>query len=316
MRKLKILSVALVMAVLASSVFGCYFIKGQTMSKVKGTYKLTHYTYTRSYERREGYTPRTYNYIEDEDCLYEDYLVVTGSGTGYYVHKDVNTPAYSKEVTLSYEYNQEDSSKVEYVIHNDAITINSTSDVNRLGVNGKILNYQKQAIDYTQWFTNKPMRTEALSIRWEKVSDATDLSYAKEQLGTLKSYDYKAFGVRGIYELNTMSYIEGEGYPENPYQYYFCVLDTAQGVTKAKTYYALRETPNEQVVGEVTFANESGDWTKIKVGNDTWNIEPMWQNYYILEKDNVRYEAGKVMNSITDADLQYMVSCRLPMTTE
>ena len=51
------------------------------------------------------------------------------------------------------------------------------------------------------------MRTESMNVRWEKVSDATDLSYAKEQLGELKTYDYKAFGVRGIYELNTMNYM-------------------------------------------------------------------------------------------------------------
>ena len=316
MRKLKILSVAVVLAVLASSVFGCYFIKGQPMSKVKGTYKLTHYSYTREYERREGYTPRTYNYVEDEDCLYQDYLVVTGTGTGYYVHKAVGIPAYSKEVNLSYEYNQEDSSKVDYVIHNDAISVNSTSGVHRIGVNGNILNYQKQAFDYTQLFTNKPMRTEDLSIRWEKVSDATDLSYAVEQLGQLKTYDYKAFGVRGIYELNLMTYVEGEGYPENPYQYYFCVVDTAKGVSTVKTYYALKETPTEQVVNEVAFANLSGDWASVKVGDNTWNIETLWQNYYILEKDGVRYEAGRVMNDITDADLQYMISCRLPITTD
>ena len=220
MKSVKRLLAVMLIAALILTLAGCYIISGQKMRNVQGTYKLTSYTYTPKYERKEGYTPRTYNYIEDEDCLYQDYLVVTGTGTGYYVHKDVNTPAYSKEVTLSYEYNQEDSSKVEYVIHNDAISLNSTSGFNKVGVSGKVLNYTKQAIDYNQLFTNKPMRTESMNVRWEKVSDATDLSYAKEQLGELKTYDYKAFGVRGIYELNTMNYIEGEGYPENPYQYY------------------------------------------------------------------------------------------------
>jgi hypothetical protein len=37
MRKLKLFSVALVLVMMASSVFGCYFIQAQPMSKVKGT---------------------------------------------------------------------------------------------------------------------------------------------------------------------------------------------------------------------------------------------------------------------------------------
>ena len=42
----------------------------------------------------------------------------------------------------------------------------------------------------------------------------------------------------------------------------------------------------------------------------------MWQNYYVLEKDGIRYEAGKASNSITDADLEYLVEQRLPMDVE
>ena len=50
----------------------CYTISGQEMRTVKGTYQLTHYTYTPKYERKEGYTPRTFNYLEDEEYQYED----------------------------------------------------------------------------------------------------------------------------------------------------------------------------------------------------------------------------------------------------
>lgn len=315
MRKLKLLSVSLVLVMMASSVFGCYFIQAQPMSKVKGTYKLTRYTYTRAYEKKEGYTPRSYNYVEDADFLFEDYLVVTGTGNGYYVHKAVDTPAFSKEVTLSYEYNQEDSSKIDYVIQNDAISINSTSDTHKLGVMKDVLNYSKQAIDYTQLFTNKPMRTEELSIRWEKVSNATDLSFVESQLGTIKKYDYKAYGVRGIYELNTAKNIETNEYL-SPYQYYFCVVDTLAGVTTAKICYALKETPTVQVVEQVALSNLLGDWTSVKIGDNTWTLDSTWQNYYVLEKDGIRYEAGKASNSITDADLEYLVEQRLPMDVE
>ena len=83
------------------------------MKSVKGTYKLTNYTYTPQYERKEGYTPTTIDYIADRG--YEVYLVVTGESEGYYVHKDNEVEAYSTKVSLTYEYDQDDSSKVSRV---------------------------------------------------------------------------------------------------------------------------------------------------------------------------------------------------------
>ena len=161
------------------------------MSRVKGTYKLTHYSYTPSYERKEGYTPNSKNYVEDEEYLYEDYLIITGTSTGYYVHKAVGEEPYVKEITLSYEYDSDDSSKVEYVIFNDSITVNENSGIHRLGVTRNNLNYTKNALDYTELFTKRPMRSEAISVRWERVDRATDLSYVQEQIGSMKKYDYK-----------------------------------------------------------------------------------------------------------------------------
>ena len=153
----RLLALMLLLSFLLSAV-GCYFISGQRMRNVKGTYKLTHYTYTPKYERREGYTPKTTDYINDEEYKYEVYLVVTGTGTGYYVHKDAGGNAYVKEVTLRYEYSSDDSSKVEYVIFNDAISVNKDDGFNRLGVAKNNLNYTKNAIDYTELFTKRPLR--------------------------------------------------------------------------------------------------------------------------------------------------------------
>jgi hypothetical protein len=162
-------------------------VSGQKMDRVKGTYKLTSYTRIPQYERREGYTPKTINYLTDEDYQYEDYLIVTGNGSGYYVHKDVNTPAYSKEVTLSYQYDEENSSLVEYVVYNDSVSVNASSGVNKLGVTKGYLNYSRPAFDYTELFTKRPMRSEDISVRWERVDKATDLSYVEEELGVLKT---------------------------------------------------------------------------------------------------------------------------------
>ena len=102
MKRTRILLVLLLVLAFAANMAGCYMVSGQKMDKVKGTYKLTNYTYTPSYERREGYTPNSRDYINDAKYLYEDYLIITGGSTGYYVHKEANAPAYVKEVTLSY----------------------------------------------------------------------------------------------------------------------------------------------------------------------------------------------------------------------
>ena len=111
------------------------------MSELKGTYRLVSYTYTPSHERKEGRTPTTYDYVNDEKYKYEDYLVITGSGRGYYAHRDASGDAYVKEITLNYEYNQENSSRIDYVIYNDALTQGNTAGgISRLGVSGETLN--------------------------------------------------------------------------------------------------------------------------------------------------------------------------------
>lgn len=317
MKRTRILLVLLLVIAFAANMAGCYMVSGQKMDKVKGTYKLTNYTYTPSYERREGYTPNSRDYINDEKYLYEDYLIVTGGSTGYYVHKEANAPAYVKEVTLSYEYNAEDSSKVEYVIYNDALTVSSsTNNGNRLGVSGKVLNFSRPAFDYTQLFTKKPMRSEDLYVRWEKVDRATDLSYAKAQIGDLKEYDYQSFAVRGIYELGTSTNIENGELAEYPYQYFYYVIDTAEGVSTATVYYAFKETPTMQVKETVSFSHRVGDWSEMTLDGQVWRIDAGYGNHYYSESDGLRHTITQVSRSILDVDLQYLIESRLPAVQE
>ncbi len=307
----KIVALLLLAAVLATTV-GCYMVSGQKMKTVKGTYKLTGYTYTPSYERREGYTPRTYNYVEDEDYKYEDYLVVTGTSTGYYIHKDANNPAYVKEVALSYEYSTEDSSKVEYVIYNDVLTAGNNTGVNRLGVTKNNLNYSKPGFDFTQLFTGKAMRSEDISVRWEKVDKATDLSYVQAQLGSLKRYTYQGFGVRGIYELDSGAEISTGTVLESKYQYFYYVIDTAEGATSVTAHYALKETPTEKVQRTLTVAHSEGDWSQITIDGVLWTADPSWGRYFRGETEGVRYTLSCVSNDISDNMLESMISSRLP----
>ena len=189
MKILKKISVVLLLVALSLATTGCYVIRAQTMRNLKGTYKLTTYTYTASYERREGYTPKTINYIEDEEYLYEEYLVVTGTGTGYLVHKDATGKADVKEVSLAYSYSQEDTDKIEYLMYSEGLSVSDASGKYRLGVNGKTLNYSKLAFDYTQLITKKPMRSEDINVRWTKVDRATDLSYVQSQISGLPEVD-------------------------------------------------------------------------------------------------------------------------------
>ena len=312
MKTVKHLLALLLIATILLSTVSCYFISGQKMRIVKGTYKLTHYSYTPSYERKEGYTPQTRDYVGGEEYLYEDYLIITGASTGYYVHKAVGVDPYVKEITLSYEYDDEDSSKVEYVIYNDAISINENSGIHRLGVTKNNLNYTKNAIDYTELFTKRPMRSEALSVRWTKVDKATDLSFVREQFSNLKKYDYNAFGVRGIYDLGSPTEIETGSVLESEYQYYFYVIDTAEGAITATVYYALKESPREQLTKTVSISKNADDWSLITVDGKAWTIDPSWANSYYIESDGFKYRLSHVSYDVSDEVLESLVESRLP----
>ena len=313
MKNFKRMLSAIILAALVVSLAGCYTVSAQKMKTVQGTYKLEHYTYTPKYERKEGYTPRTFDYIEDAEYQYKDYLVITGSGTGYYVHKEAGSPAYVKEVTLSYEYDDEDSSKVEYVIFNDALTVNSDSGLNRLGVTKNSLNYTKAAFDYSELITKKPMRSEALSVRWTKVSRDTDLSYVKEQLAELKEYDYAAFGVRGIYQRNAPWNIETGVVQESPYQYFYYVIDTAKNAVRVTAYYAMKEAPGEQLSDELTVEQVAEDWSSFVIDGVGWTMEQPLRNNYYNDKDGLRTTISRVSNDISDAKLGELIDVYLPV---
>ena len=302
----RLLSLALIFSFLLAG-SGCYVIKSQKMRDLKGTYKLTHYSYTPSYERKEGYTPKTRDYVNGEEYLYEDYLIVTGEGRGYYVHKQVGEEAYAKEVTLSYEYDTENSSLVSYVIFNDAVSKNKTNGFHKMGVMKNSLNYTLSAIDYTDWFTDKPMRTEALSVRWEKVNKATDLSYAEKQLGTLKKYDYAGYGARGIYKLNSTVDTETGEVLQSEYKYLYYVVDSSNTPT-ATVYYALNESPETMVVRQVSLAKNADDWSVITIDGTTWTLDAMRTNYYNNESNGVTRTIYLASNDISEQMIQDLIA--------
>lgn len=312
MKKLKALFSLILIFSFLVSLSSCYIISAQSMNKLTGTYKLTTYTYTPTYEHKDGVTPKTYDYINDEEYKYEDYLIITGTGTGYYVHKEAGGDNYVKEITLAYEYNQENPSKVEYVIYNDSISKNSDEGgTHRLGVSKKTLNYNKSGFDFTQLITKKKMHSESISVKWEKVDKATDLSFATSKLSNIKHYKYEAFAARGIYEINT--YVNSETHlHSSPYQYFFIVIDTADGVTEASIYYATAEAPTEKVKRTVSFsANE--DFTALTIDGALWSVDTQLGSSYYNSTDGIyTMSIRQISNNTSKNNIDYYISSRLP----
>ena len=314
MKKAKlILAITLILAFLVSMT-SCYIVTGQKMNKLQGTYKLTGYTYTPQYERRAGYTPKTYDYVNDEAYKFEDYLIITGSNMGYYVHSDASGAAYVKEVTLSYEYSAEKPGTVEYVIFNDSITVNADDGgYNRLGVAQDSLNYSKSSFDYTQLITKTPMRSETLSISWKKVDDATDLLYVKDQFEKLKFYRYSAFATRGIDSLSITD--KPAQAAEDPNQYFFIVIDTADGITTANVYYATKEAPTEQIQRTVNFS-AGEDYRSLTVDSVTYSAHPVLSGYYQYETAEATTELRLICNDISKSALDNLVENSMPRGTD
>ena len=162
----------LLTAVLLVSLAGCTVIMPQRMYRVKGTYRLEQYTVTPAGPRASA-TATEY--------AYTDYLVVTGVGTGYYIHKPEGEAAVVTAVALSYQY-EEGGKRIEYVSYGNPEDESPLSGI-RLGVARDSLSYSKLAIGYTEPFTGRELTTEGISVRFERISSKTDLSYAEKMLG-------------------------------------------------------------------------------------------------------------------------------------
>lgn len=315
MKIFKRIFLALIVISLLLTATGCYIVSGQKMSKVKGTYKLAYYTRTPKHERDPDQSPTKIDYVNDEGRLYEDYLIVTGEGKGYYVHKAAGVEAYVKEVTLSYEYNAEDGAIVDYVIYNDAITVNSDSGVNRLGINKNTLNYSKIAIDYTELITGRKMRSEEASLRWDKVDKATDLSYVQEILGPIKEYSYQDFGKKGVYEMTSAISTETGDTVDTGYQYCYFIIDPVKGANKATLLLATKEDPFTPQSREITF-EKGTDWQTVTLDGITFTLEGTWNNSYVNQTDETKTTIVQVSREVDSQTLEYLIQSKLPATDE
>lgn len=167
MKRLKSLTLVVIFALAMTFSLGCYVINAQPMSKLKGTYELRSYSWTNAKTNESTSYITKYEYVA--------YLVITGTGEGYYVWKSVDFPATKEAVSLRYEYSQEDSSKVEYVYYK-----RESDDEKKFGVNGKNLNFSRPVVKLSD-----NVYTHGESMSFAKLSDVTDLSYVISMLGEL-----------------------------------------------------------------------------------------------------------------------------------
>lgn len=277
------LAVAMAMAFLA----GCYVIQAQPMKKLKGTYQLTNYTRTPSYTYGDK-KPDTINYLEQYG--YEDYLVVTGEGKGYYVHKANDTPAYSVEVDLAYEYHEEDSSKVAYVKYKTVLESSYETD-NKFGVTSGGLNCSNPG-GLHLGIEGLPV-TAGYDKNWQKVDNATDLSYVKMKFSNLKEYSYQEWAYNIVLEFGEAKNVgTGEWLHDtnNPYEYYYIAIDPV--AKQATTYYALKaDLEQKKETSAITLAD--GTWNTIQIGDLTLTKESSSYTYKTTRTvgDNT-YEVG------------------------
>ena len=177
MKTMKKLIAVLLVVTLLFSLAGCTVIMPQRMYRVKGTYRLTQYSVTPAGNRNATAT----DYVAGEAHLYEDYLIVTGEATGYYVHRAAGAEATVTAVTLSYRY-EDGSKKIEYVSYGNTEEESPLGGIT-LSVARDSLSYTKLAIGYTEPFTGRELTTEGITVRFERVSRKTDLDYVEEALG-------------------------------------------------------------------------------------------------------------------------------------
>ena len=239
MKKLRYLIVSLALIIFVSFTAGCYAVNAQPMKNIKGTYKLTHYTSTRKAKNSENVlTTTTTDSLTTNEM--EVYLVLTGSSISYCYYKTADG-AYAYELSTTYEANEEDSSKYDFVSFGTYPFLNS--DISRLGITKSGLNFSRPPM-YWEPF-GQPQSTLGYDVNLQKVDKATDLSYVEkvvtEDFNKYTLANYKLWGgyeVRYSLDQVLTQAPEGETQPtvdifRDPYKYHYITIDPA--TQKAKS---------------------------------------------------------------------------------
>lgn len=165
MKKIKYAVVWLLLMVIALSASGCMIVNPQYKFRVKGTYRLTNYHYTRGREN-----PTSIDYLEEKGVV--AYLILDDNN-GWYIYKDNETPVTKKSVSVRYEYSQDEPKKIAYVYYK----IDGQDEI-KVGVTRKALNgYEGSAailID-SQW---------TIDYDWKRECFLTNFWWVNIKMGT------------------------------------------------------------------------------------------------------------------------------------
>lgn len=225
-------AVAMVLFIAVFVMASCYLSRPAEEESVEGTYELFVFTRTpRSDLVEEGAENTTVNLIETKGIT--AYLVLKGDGRGYYVYKDNQTPLFAREVRVTFDYEDEDKTIVEEIHYSWDSSIGGDGWPGKgkesLGVNfkdsKKILAFNLPAGD--SWLIN---REYSQTVRYQKVSDKTDLSYVFSKVGEVSYASYETANLDGIHVFS-----EGYGYDNLPYAYY--IVDLNPVTMKANVVY-------------------------------------------------------------------------------
>lgn len=235
MKKILGVFLCLIVGFLFALSSGCYSIKEQTKQDIQGTYKLTRYYKTATSKDTE------HDYIVEKGMTC--FLVVDGSGKGYYVYKDNTTPEYAIPAVFNFEESQDNQGK--YTMLSYQTEINSS--VERLGVTRKALN--KTVPIFTGSLLNGSCTTEYyIYTDYEKVDKATDLTYVKKQLPNVTVYEYGEYSYSGYFEKIWVESLFLSYDDADTYVYYYIRFDPK--ANKAKTYYMLKSDMTERTKEE------------------------------------------------------------------
>ena len=173
-RFFKLFSSLLVLCLMSFTLVSCYVSRPAAMSKLKGTYALTKYTYKE--KDAEG---DPIDKIKAEGIV--AYLVVTGEDYGYYVYKDDASDIIVQKVKVTYVYDDEEPTLVKEITYDNGLSIATTpypgSGKEVLGLNFKLFSKTLNNT-YNAVFS----RNFSQSVSYKKVSSKTDLSYASKKM--------------------------------------------------------------------------------------------------------------------------------------
>ncbi len=290
---------AAVIVCLCASFAGCYISKPDTMEHLVGTYRLESYTRTPKNSDSETET-QSIDMIKDKGIT--AYLIVKSDGTGYYAYKDDSTPAYARSINIEYTYDGEKSDSVEKIRYDDGY--DHTGD----GYPGK--GYEVLGLNFTKRekklsFTMPAVfkRDYSQSVRYEKVSDTTDLSYVSEKMGgNLKATE---FGLNG---LSTLS-----AYDKTDCVYF--IYDIRATEKKADLYYALKsdEVPHVERDLTVSWKKEKNqdniDVIHVTIGDITYTrYIPMTNYLFYYEPATETTEAVSIGLTRTTDSIQTVIA--------